>query len=331
MSINETYLEYHDMLEAAEPIAGSFRNAWTPGFSIDRVDPSNASSSNDPAVRWRMFACLYESSGCIIPHSDRKGGIGGDLVISTAPDFLQFEADNSDKIDGQSLYIGHFMGHYGHFLIEVLSRCWPSNMTDFDQVVLFPFAFDGGKIILRHWQRRLFKAAGLPIEKIRPITRKTTFGEVVVPQQLFVYQGMANVNAGRVYGRVRRHYMNRFGDTGIRKVFFSRGSQLRQRSSRRPELERIAQEKGYVVVYPELLDFDMQMLLVCYADVIAGFPGSAMHNVLFGKPGVMVVEVTDLSKGHSFSRTQANCNALVESSSATRISDEPQLFEASLP
>ena len=71
---------------------------------------------------------IYDAKGHICQNSQRTT-LGNnewnpnDTPSITPPSHLNF-------IKGRSLYLGHYTGHYGHFLIETLSRFWAIHKID---------------------------------------------------------------------------------------------------------------------------------------------------------------------------------------------------------
>lgn len=307
------------MLRSDSPNIEVYRNAWTHGFRVlsaeyaRSIDPENHS-------RWLLDACLITEDGERIKNSDRTGGAGGDNVCSIAGDINPHRPKTLQYITGKTLYLGHFMGHYGHFISEFLSRCWPlMNGVQFDKIAVFPFIFERRKVIFKPWQREILRAFDLDINSFIPIYEAMSFEEIIVPEQLFLYQVSGHQVMRDIYCYIKNKIVaSDHSFFRARKIFLSRGAQLVQRRNNRHTIEKQFQEDDFFVVYPEFLDIQLQLSLYNNSTVLAGFPGSAMHNIVFCSPGTELVEVCIENGPKSFSPTQNICNGIAHAK-ATRL------------
>jgi hypothetical protein len=75
------------------------------------------------------------------------------------------------------------------------------------------------------------------------------------------------------------------GDDGPARVFLARKPHLRRQLVNAADIEAIAEAAGFVVVYPEEVDFKEQVRLVRNARYVVAPDGSALHLTLFSPPG----------------------------------------------
>lgn len=200
------------------------------------------------------------------------------------------------RIRGTGIYLGWVFSHYGHALLESLSRCW--RVGDFDFAV-YHVPARIPNFIADHLDR-------LGVPSIISPTRPTRFERLIVPRQAFeldirAYRGFPGSLQGDGTGKEK--------DT--RPVYISRS---RLPADRRGVVGEEVLERslaGYRVVYPEKLSVQEQVELFATHTTFAGALGSAMHNILFSH----APEVIYLSDWRRPSLNHIMCDELVEADS----------------
>ncbi|QIK79666.1 glycosyltransferase family 61 protein [Sphingomonas piscis] len=211
---------------------------------------------------------------------------------------------NLNIIDGPVLFAGHLTPHYGHFLIDSMSRLWARDM--FPKLpVLFtrPPVEDGW----RQFSRDVFDALGLSA-RIIPADEPTLFREVVCPGTSFEYRWKAfsvadephtaaarKLNSG-ARGWRRPVYLSRTGLPDASDVIGKGRGKIR-RSDAEPELEAELSRRGFDVVRPETLRLCDQISLFEQAPLILGIIGSALHTALFSQFGRANIAVITWGRG----------------------------------
>ncbi len=75
------------------------------------------------------------------------------------------------------------------------------------------------------------------------------------------------------------------------KIFVMRGNVTARRELNLPEIKAVLEPQGFVFVTMEGRSIREQARIFSQARVIAGVHGSALHNILFAKPGTQVLEI----------------------------------------
>lgn len=78
-----------------------------------------------------------------------------------------------------------------------------------------------------------------------------------------------------------------------RKLYISRSKAQWRRLTNEEECWPLFEKHGYERVFMEALSFDEQRALIGEAAVVAGVHGAGMTNVIFGRPGLTVIEIAD--------------------------------------
>jgi hypothetical protein len=187
------------------------------------------------------------------------------------------------EVDEEVVYLGWLLTqHYGHFLLESLTRMWflheidPATRVVFHQYSVPP----------QGPMQRILELMGIPDERRLIPKVPTRFRRIVIPEGLFELSLAAHERFVEPF----RHAAERVaGATPFRPstqpVYLSR--RLLPMGKREVfgegELEDLLRENGFRIAYPEQMPFDEQIRLFNeHSDIIAS-AGSAAHNVLFAR------------------------------------------------
>lgn len=80
--------------------------------------------------------------------------------------------------------------------------------------------------------------------------------------------------------------------------------------SNEDEVEELFASLGFEVIHPERLNFAQQVAMYKRAEVVAGYPGSELHNAVFMKPGALLLKVGSLRSRSVANPNQRLCDEL---------------------
>jgi capsular polysaccharide biosynthesis protein len=243
----------------------SFRYQQVPTLTNTKLIESPASLAAKPGRPWTDFARVPEN-------------LHAELTL-----------------DGHYFHLDcPYPGHFGHLMTEVVSRMWGWEQAKRDNPEL--------KAILRVYrgdrtprlEKTILTAYGIDADDV------VWTGEPVRLRSI--------VGATPMWQNYRPHYVHpdilptwrRLGDCLIEvnsapvpeKIFVSRQGDLRRSCRNGRQVEAYFADKGFEIVYPETLDLAQQATIFSRARVVAGFGGSAMFNILFGRRLEKVIVVT---------------------------------------
>ena len=291
-----------------EPQCLTLRDAIATPFQI--VAPADAEGLLPrPPSKLYTRGCLYDSDGARVDLSVRVGGAGGDQAASSDPTFLPPDQRGGAWLPGRTLYLGTFMNRYGQFITESLSRYWHEGAAGFDHLVAYPFVHHAGAVQIQEFHRYLARLLDVPIDRMTILARQTVFDEIVVPEQLWVHSVQVNDRMRAVYGRIRARHA---GGRSTGRIFLSRAPGPTSRPANTLDVEEVFAGFGFEVLYPEQVDIARQLSLYANCEVLAGFSGSAMHNCLFARPGLMTIEVGDARAQRHPATMQTIANELAQ-------------------
>lgn len=215
--------------------------------------------------------------------------------------------DDARELSGEWVYGGHWTGHFGHFLVEVLPNLHVPPYDDarllFHRSFRFRRAADDVRVlglmkpVVQAWQRDLLDLAGFTTARVRTVNDlPVRVASLTVPARPVVLKHAVGPSAVAVWRRVAEAVPA----AGHRRVFLSRRlHHLAQEAASRSSadwddhLDRAFAEAGFAVVHPEQLPVREQVGLVRGAEVLAASAGSALHLSAFATAGTHVLEVGD--------------------------------------
>lgn len=178
---------------------------------------------------------------------------------------------------GRHLWAGVYFGHFGHFLVETLSRLWAARAEGVESVLFTP----------RHsrlrdfvsYQKELIELT-LPDLPVRILREPTRVEELVVAGQGF---GLGRISAGTEEFRAFiRDAFAQIEPGGLENVYVSRtrfggkGGIINEQL-----VEDNLTAQGYTAVYPEKLSIREQLSIFKGAKRIVGLDSSAFHMLGF--------------------------------------------------
>jgi hypothetical protein len=182
------------------------------------------------------------------------------------------------KLSGSYLFGGYFFNHYGHFLTETLSRLYA-----WRQCPPFPLLFTTPNSEVSHRLARIFKTLGIRNEILMIQVPVEVENLIVSPEGCILtppYISAAQVEAlGQVEG----------GEpTPGKKIWLSRGDYMRSMQAggviNEKAIEKALAAEGWGILSPESLGpVQNQVKVLCSAEQVAGFDGSAFLTALLAK------------------------------------------------
>jgi len=169
------------------------------------------------------------------------------------------------------IFAGHLSQHFGHFLLESLSRLW-FTVRQPDLPVVWACRAEPPAPSLAGWQREILDALGIANEVLL-LTEPTRFAGVHVPQPGYRVQdhfapqqaAFLAVHPARPRDPSLHLWLSRAAlDAGFGSVHAAR-------------LDRQLAEHGWTVIAPEQLPVREQLDLLARAARVAGEEGSAFH------------------------------------------------------
>lgn len=178
---------------------------------------------------------------------------------------LEYTVDNR-----KVLFIGYFVKHWGHFLMDCLGRSW----------ALLDGKYKEHKIVYltKSWQalngnyKRFFELLGVA-DRMIDVQQPTMFSEVVIPQNLASEKYHPQLFF-EPFKYVGRHFSSSLEVPP--KVYFSRQHFSVAKSKELGEvvIQKQFERNGFTVMYPEELPLDDQIAVFSKAETVACVNGT---------------------------------------------------------
>ncbi len=254
----------------------------------------------------KLRGCIFDQRRNRIDLSLRTSGIGGDVVVNDDPTQLSDEVVSSQRIEGESIYLGHLMGHYGHFITETLSPFWGLQHSKNANVVFHPFIFGYAPM---PFMSAFFEAFNIDPEKIFVVRDVCEFDTLIIPERTFHLNSAVHERYQQIISEIIRFHV---GEEPLRtrRIFLSR-SKLPPNSreiANGAEIDHLFESLGFEVIHPQMLTTREQLSIYGTTKIMIGFAGSALHNGVFLDDRCLLIELCDRRWPHKPIPSQTLCN-----------------------
>lgn len=253
-------------------------------------------TQTDKATR-RFSGAVHTADGRLLRTTQRNTGRD---YVPTDPEVLD-PLPRCATLPGRSVYLGQLPNHYGHFLIEGLARAWALEQLPAPRWYVCHRFVDGSRPRALPYVKAAFAALGIPRRRLAVIDRPTRCEILHVPTPLFRVTHSVRAEYIDTHRRLAAWCRDRVSPRrrvdlppGARLYLSRRGIPVASRGVANEEaIERLFESFGFTVLHPERLDFCAQLALYGEASVLAGFTGSALHNILYCRPGTRLIDLGD--------------------------------------
>ncbi len=229
----------------------------------------------EDAVYVPRHACLYDLSGQRIDATMHL--LNGRPLRRVTPK-VEVPRD-LEEIVKPVVYGGHLPKHFGHFLLESLSRLWAYGSLDLGSL---PFVHN--RTVFHVHERELLEAAlGRHGAPLHALTRPTLLRSVLVPEQAIELGRDYHPAMRDVYDTIRTALIGPIGTPDDTPVYLSRTELPRRNRATLGEhaLQARLSRRGLRIVHPEQLSLEEQIQTVSHARDVVGLVGTALHLTVF--------------------------------------------------
>ena len=241
-----------------------------------------------PLRRDPGFGLLFGKGGVV----DEKGEY---VPLSAIPGRVEgsYPAETAEYRDEKVVYCGYLVNHWGHFLIEAVTRLWYflENDSTIDKYVFFVDENEEREIKGNY---RLFLELLKIWDKLEIINKPTRYRAVLVPELGIHMRKAYTPKLLRVFDTVADNVVPQPDWDTPEKIYFSR-SQFKKGQPFEfgfDSLDDFYAKNGYTILYPEKVPLDRMIHYIRNAKVVASLSGSLPHNMLFARNG-QTVEIVE--------------------------------------
>lgn len=184
------------------------------------------------------------------------------------------------------LYGGILFNHFGHFIVESLSRLYAYPMVrDVDPFVMFYSQWGmPGYLENNNFVNQILTGLGIPVDKLIFVDRANKISQVIIPVQKYGF-GFIRRPDERFVKFIRSFRFQHKIPEGFKKdekIYVSR-SRLRKKGRQIGEkiFEAYLEGEGYRIFYPERHTFIEQLTVYARAGKLIFAEGSALFSCMF--------------------------------------------------
>jgi len=198
------------------------------------------------------------------------------LILNTSVEHLPI-------LTGEYLFLGSMHDHFGHFLVEGLSRLWILKYFKSEDIsALKIIIYEPGLIPPA---AKMLAYLGIDKSQITFLSSPCIVEKVIVPAVAYRTHFWARDCMNHVYDSIVSGALKEKTKEFPKKIFLSRNNVPSRKLSNEIELESLYRDAGYWVLRPEAIPIGDQIRIVANADSVAGCTGSNMYLCVFQKPG----------------------------------------------
>ncbi len=249
--------------------------------------------------------------GTILPYrvvgNSKKAGVvnqNGEYVALSAFEALSevdswggsYQIESAEYLDETVLYFGRFWKHWGHFLMDMVSRLWWIIENDMN----IKIAYDAQEDIQGvYWE--FLRLLGVSKNQMVRVENPTRFAKVIVPECAHKPGISCNVRYKKIFDIVAQKALQEFEDYDKyrdKSIYFTR-MQMKRRipfEVGERDFERLFSRQGFVVVAPEKYSLVEQIAMIKGAKRVACLSGTLPHNMIFAQDGAELIVVRKTNK-----------------------------------
>ena len=212
-----------------------------------------------------------------------------------------------DYIDDDVIYLGYLNNHWGHFLLDSVSRLYPF-LKDTKKKYQYAYVVNEGQEYTPGASiSRFFELLGIT-DQLLFIHKVTKCRSITIPEQGFMINSYYSKEFLSIFETVASK-VDCSKYPSYDKVYYARAHFKKAMDSEMGEeiLLELFQKNGFTIISPEKCSLDEQIAIVRNANLLAGITGTIPHNLLFAKPGQKMVI---LNKTHNLNLAQMDINIM---------------------
>lgn len=204
-----------------------------------------------------------------------------------------YQIDEIEKRDETVVYCGLFVKHWGHFLVEVVSRLWYFLEQDNGNLKYVFVVEEKNTEKIDGNYLRFFQLLGID-DRIEIINKPVRFKTVIVPELGYSRMHYYSDQYKNIFETVAQNAVAVNPSINkADKIYFSRGHFKKAIDSEIGDdfLESYFKSNGFMILYPEELTLEEMICFIRNADVCATPSGTLPHNYLFAQDNKKIIVV----------------------------------------
>lgn len=200
--------------------------------------------------------------------------------------YLDYDSSSEPTIlKGNYFFVGSIHRHFGHFLVEGLSRLWaiefiPSNIKDDIKYLVYEDS-------IPEFALQVLDILGIPLDKIIYAPKHAIVERLFVPDISYKTHHWASNLAQLTYDKISNNVLP--NSKPYKRIYLSRKNTADRPLENEANIEDIFSSYGFEIITPENLSIKEQIKLVSESSIIAGPVGSQMYLSAFSKSKSLII------------------------------------------
>ena len=199
-----------------------------------------------------------------------------------------YDFDSPEIVDNSTVIFGGvFIGLFGHFILEGLSRLWyVLENSNNDYKIVF-ITINGYK----KYYEEFLKLLGISLERIVILDKITQFKKIIVPEESVHSFGTYHKEFKVPYSVLRKNCF--VENNNYTKVYLTKTKcETGIRYVGEEYFENFYRKKGFLVISPEMLSIKEQINVIANAKEVVTTLGTISHLAMFAKPSTKFTILT---------------------------------------
>lgn len=206
------------------------------------------------------------------------------VPLSALDDRVQsaYDFTISEYVDQKVVFCGYLINHWGHFLVESVTRLWYFLEKD-PSVDKYVFFIEENSEREVQGNFRAFLELLTIWDKVEIINKPTQYREVVIPELSLKLRGYYSPKYIDVFDTVANNITVDPSWCKYKKIYFSRSQLAKNRFFEFgfEALDNFFSRNDYKILFPEKLPLAEMIYYIRHAEVVATVSGTLPHNMLF--------------------------------------------------
>ena len=182
------------------------------------------------------------------------------------------KVSNINYLNEDVIFLGALHKHYGHFILEGLSRLWFCLGIKKKNYKYVYISEDGKDRFLD-----FFKIFGIENKSLKKITRPTKFKSVIIPEPSIRLHDYCHLEYKKTIDKIKESVKK----SNVDKVYFSKENIKNNRAFNEKSIRKVFSENGFKVFYPEKLSVYNMISIIKGCKILAGTSATNIHNAVF--------------------------------------------------
>ncbi|MET1059343.1 MAG: glycosyltransferase family 61 protein [Nocardioides sp.] len=215
-------------------------------------------------------------------------------TVEVAPRFAELlDTSPPTRLTGVYFHLDNELrGHFGHAMTEQVSRLWAwPRAKELRPDLKVLMALNKGRE-LRSWEKTLYGAVGITPEDIEFVDGPVQVETLLSATPMLSMPQYVHPEIARTWRRMSDALAAEAPDRDYPSRFFCARRSPKRACHNAEEVEALFAEQGFEILYPEEYSIPEQAAMFRKADVVAGYAGSALFNVLYAPEPTRMVMLT---------------------------------------